>query len=53
MQLIGINTTMKSIKAALTKDYGVTSDQKVAKATIDKVNFEVVKASVDRFYSEQ
>ena len=48
-----INTTMQSIKATLSKEFGVTSDQNSAKAIIDKVDFAIVKTSVDQFYVEQ
>lgn len=48
-----INTTMQNIKATLANDYGVTSDQKAAKSMIDRVNFDVVKASMDTFYATQ
>lgn len=48
-----INTTMQSIKAALTKEYGLTSDPKKAQDMIDKVDFQAVKKQLDGFYSEQ
>ena len=48
-----INSTMQSIKAALLKDYGLTSEANKAKDTMEKVNFDVVKDSVERFYKAQ
>ncbi|MBC6987716.1 hypothetical protein [Alteromonas sp. BZK5] len=48
-----INSTMQSIKATLSSEFGLTSEQVKAKINDKTINFDVVKDSVERFYNAQ
>jgi hypothetical protein len=48
-----INSTMQSIKATLSSEFGLTSEQVKAKTNDKTINFDVVKDSVERFYNAQ
>ena len=48
-----INSTMQSVKASLSKEFGLSSDPKMASEMIAKIEFNKVKERLDAFYAEQ